>query len=43
MLEFQKILNRKAATVIGPEKAAQVRKSKSHRIMGSRFVKLVTS
>lgn len=36
--EFQKILDRKAATVIGPSDAVQIRLQKSHRIMGSRFV-----
>lgn len=36
--EFGKILERKAATLISPEDAVEVRKTLGHRIVGSRFV-----
>jgi len=36
--EFQKILDKKAVTVITPQEAVLIRKSLGHRILGSRFV-----
>ena len=36
--EFQKIVDRKAVTVIAPSRATEIRKRLAHRVLGSRYV-----